>query len=80
MAHKPIPREDLESQIGLCIHLDWARPGCVWILESIEGDEMTLRRQRAKKHEPRLKSHVKHACYTYRNEPGVEYTHLSRRR
>lgn len=68
----PIPREELESQIGNLIHLSWARGayhGCHWRLMSIEGELITLETPRTRKVKI---ARASDACYTRMNQPKEE--------
>ena len=62
----PIPTADLPGMVGKPIHLAWAKRGCVWILNRIEGDLLHL-------HTPTTKrpttAKAADACYTRKNAP-----------
>ncbi len=62
----PIPAGLLEDMIGQPIHLSWANPGCVWILQAIKGDEIFLETPKTKK---TRWAKAKDACYVRRLEP-----------
>lgn len=62
----PIQPKDLPAMVGKCIHLNWARAGCVWILERIEGDTMHLITPSTGK---RRMAHINDACYTRKHDP-----------
>ena len=59
-------RGDVASQVGKIIHLDWAGTGPHWRLVSVQGDRAILETPKTGK---RRETHVKHLCYTRRNEP-----------
>jgi hypothetical protein len=52
--------------IGKPIHLAGARPGCVWILERIEGDVMLLRTPKTRRP---FSAKADRALYVRRLEP-----------
>lgn len=62
----PIPPADLPRMVGQPIHLAWAKGGCVWILERIEGDTLHLRTPKTKR--PAI-GKAADACYTRRHQP-----------
>ena len=61
-----IPLADLPKMLGKPIHLAWARPGDVWILDAIDGDEIRL--HTPKTHKRRV-DYVRNACYARRYTP-----------
>jgi hypothetical protein len=66
MKLKSIPKEELPKMIGKGIHLSWAKPGCIWILDSINGEMLKLHTPMTGK---RVEAEAKDALYTRKNEP-----------
>jgi hypothetical protein len=62
----PIPPDKLPHMVGKGIHLTWARRGCVWRLERIEGDTLHLYTPETKK---RMTAKASDALYTRAHEP-----------
>lgn len=58
-----IPADKLDKHIGRPVHLAWAGRGHVWILESIDGDEVNLRTPKTKRP---LRALAADVCYTRR--------------
>lgn len=63
-----IPQEILPTMIGSKIHLSWAKTGCVWVLDRIDGEKIYVHTpQTGRKYIYKAKD----ACYIRRNEPKV---------
>lgn len=57
--------------IGKGIHLSWAKNGCIWILQKIDGEVMHLITPSSGK---KRIDHIKNACYTRKHEPTPQET------
>lgn len=66
MAFIPIPCDKLPEMIGKPIHFSWAKSGCVWILQRIEGDNLHVYTPKTLK---QFVGKASDACYTRRHEP-----------
>jgi hypothetical protein len=64
----PIPRAELEAQVGNIIHIAGLNAGCCWRLIRVEGDEM-LCRTPVTQREQRFPAY--RAQYSRRHEPEV---------
>jgi hypothetical protein len=62
----PIPAADLPRMVGKQIHLKWAKPGCTWRLEKVEGETLYLRTPKTGK---AFLGRASDACYTRTHEP-----------
>ncbi len=62
----PIPADRLPGMIGCVMHVQGYHPGCVWVLDRIEGEWMHMHTPKTRKPFRALASR---ACYARKHEP-----------